>query len=347
MTSRHRQNSADRRISNDLELHAQIDQIVQLAYPEPWNTKWLELPLPERYLRDCLHFKVICSDLPSVRTTVKDWPPTSLKPDTWHRWEPSQGHGFRIRAKRHDPILRDRLILLELDEFSESARSTITERAVYDACLFVSKSGRVVWHNPPKGGANAPGSAHFQSMPVLSAARDLTLPCCGLAYELNPGNCCDVRLISRNDYPVLGATIVGHIDEVAHIVWEIIFAYDKALACNLLIHPIELKEEQIRAFVFPRSRTNRCRVTADALVDGENILLQNNRGGVYSEWTFAGVEMGLLTQVEWGPVYQAMSREPEKWGESLHRILCALTLDEREGDWTDFQRSASPYITRV
>ena len=335
-------------VARDHALQEQIAQVVQSAYPEPWETAWLELPLPVRHCGQRLGFKVMCSDLPAVHNSAEYWPPASHTMDSWAHWEPSQGHGFQFRAKRRDPILRDRLILLERVENNERPKATITEKGVEDACLFVVQSARVVWHNPPKGGANSPGSAHFQSIPLrskMTASSDLTLPCCGLACKPPSGGNCDVRLISLEEYPVLGATVSGPWRRVAQIAWEVIRAYDEAQACNLIIHPLSSHpEDHVRAFVFPRSRENHCRVTAGLLLEGEEILLHNTRGGVYSEWSFAGIEMGLLTQVEWGPIFRAMACEPEKWGASLHRILRILTLDPSGDDWADFKCVILPYI---
>ena len=46
--------------------------------------------------------------------------------------------------------------------------------------------------------------------------------------------------------------------------------------------------------------------------------------------------MGLLTQVEWGPLFEDMVSKPRLWGETLLRLLQELTLSKTEADWVDF-----------
>ena len=71
-------------------------------------------------------------------------------------------------------------------------------------------------------------------------------------------------------------------------------------------------------------------------MEDEKILMRNNRGGVWTEWPFAGIEMGLLTQVEWGDLFDDMRSKPKKWGGTLLRLLQELTLKERDKDWIEF-----------
>ena len=91
-------------------------------------------------------------------------------------------------------------------------------------------------------------------------------------------------------------------------------------------------------FIFPRARrTANCRVTPALLRRDEQILLHNNRGGAFGEWSFAGVETGLLTQVEWGPLFECMRTRPAQWGAVLLRLLRSLTLQQADDDWLCFR----------
>jgi hypothetical protein len=65
--------------------------------------------------------------------------------------------------------------------------------------------------------------------------------------------------------------------------------------------------------------------------------MQNSRGGQWSNWPFAGVEMGLLTQVEWLPLFEDMQRRPGKWGETLQRLAKDLSLSATDDDWEHFR----------
>lgn len=93
--------------------------------------------------------------------------------------------------------------------------------------------------------------------------------------------------------------------------------YDAGQACNVVVEldHISHRGDIVRSFVCPRARRPpNYSVTADLLYDNEQILMNNNPGGVRSEWPFAGVEMGLLTQVD----------------------VEALTLGETDDDWKAF-----------
>jgi hypothetical protein len=207
----------------------------------------------------------------------------------------------------------------------------------------------MVWHNPPKGGASYPASAHFQSMPVYWHAhgvRRYTFPCCLHQPEATPwtaGAALTVRFLEwgmrRNQYPVLGVTVSGPIHAVAAYVWDAIWSYDRALACNVIVQPGHdaSSAARLRVFIFPRRRSvPRFSVAANLLEAHEQMLMQNSRGGQWTAWSFAGVEMGLLTQVEWGVLFAEMRAHPEQWGRTLLRLLAELTLTEGEEDWTEF-----------
>lgn len=341
----------------DSSLKEALQNILNLAYPEEWTTAWLSLPLETAAGTMPFDFQVICSDLPSIRKDKSSWPPSSRDPKVWLRWEPSPGTGFWIRPRKYDPLLRDRFILLEPSEIIESLRKqTISRQVLLDACYFAAMSGRMVWHNPLKGGAGSPKSAHFQSMPVhWDEGQTLrhTFPCCiyqtgtvpwTLTKEVQVGLL--EQGIGRDRYPVLGLVVWGPIRATVDRVWEIIWHYDQAQACNLVIQPwnVSSYEDIIRVFVFPRSRNPpRYLVTEPLLRDNEKMLMKNNRGGVWANWPFAGVEMGLLTQVEWGDLFEDMRSKPTKWGRTLLRLLQELTLNESEQDWMDFVKIVERY----
>jgi hypothetical protein len=228
------------------------------------------------------------------------------------------------------------------------SKQTISRQGLLDACHFAAKSGRMVWHNPPKGGARLPESAHFQSMPVYwhdHGVRRYTFPCCMHQPEAVPWTSVTEltvrfleRGVRRNQYPILGVTVSGPIRAAADYVWDVIWSYDKALACNLIMQPgnDSSSSASVRVFVFPRSRSvPRFSVTENLLQEHEKMLMQNSRGGQWTDWSFAGVEMGLLTQVEWGVLFEEMRANPEKWGRTLMRLLAELTLKEGDEDWRE------------
>jgi hypothetical protein len=166
----------------DSQLIAVISGVVHQAYPEPWETAWLSLPLSPR---SPYTFCVMCADLPGIKDQRSVWPPAASNPKTWIHWEQPDREGFWIRPRKDNPILRDRLILVRARELlGARRRSTIDQDDVMDACSFAAQSLRFVWHNPAKGGASQPHSAHFQSAPlywhntVNTASRQYTVPCC-------------------------------------------------------------------------------------------------------------------------------------------------------------------------
>lgn len=327
-----------------------LNNILNLAYPERWDTVWLVLPLQTESEDSTYNFQVICSDLPSVKAGKSLWPPSSKEPKIWLRWEPTPDNGFWIRPRKYDPLLRDRFNLIPPYEIiASNDKRSITRQTLIDACHFSAISNRMVWHNPAKGGANSPNSAHFQSIPVHwqdGSRQRFTFPCCHFqnkALQWTSAKKIHAHLLERglynHKYPILGLVVWGPIHEVAEYVWKVISNYDEARACNLVIQPSNVStcEDKIRIFVFPRNRVvPRYKVIEDLLLEDEIILLNNNRGGVWYEWPFAGVEMGLLTQVEWGPLFENMCMKPTKWGDTLLRLLQELSLKETETDWFDF-----------
>lgn len=335
----------------DPQLNNAINVVVNQAYPEPWETAWLSLPLSPR---SPYAFRVICADLPAIKDHRSAWPPASSNPKTWIQWQRPDRTGFWIRPRKDNPILRDRLILVRTSELlGEGQRSAIDQDDVSDACSFAAESGRVVWHNPAKGGASQPHSAHFQSAPLYwhdSARSQYTLPCC--LYQNGHTPCQDtkqdtktlaIQLMERGldatRYPILGLTVSGPIEPAALFVWSVIWDYDRATACNLAIQPNDLsgRSDSVRVFVFPRSReVPNFSVTAQLLTGAEQLLTYNNHGGRHGPWSFAGVEMGLLTQIEWGPLFETMQAQPKQWGNTLLRLLQQLTLAEQDHDWADF-----------
>lgn len=46
--------------------------------------------------------------------------------------------------------------------------------------------------------------------------------------------------------------------------------------------------------------------------------------------------MSLLTQIEWGPLFETMQAKPRQWSNTLLRLLQQLTLAEQDHDWADF-----------
>jgi hypothetical protein len=148
-----------------------------------------------------------------------------------------------------------------------------------------------------------------------------------------------MSLILRPRYPILGLAAWGPLPQVADFVWHLIFGYDAARACNLIIEPASASAAPgiCRTFVFPRARDPaNYSLTADRLRESEMLLMRNCPGGRWSAWPFAGVEMGLLTQVVWGPVYEAMQQEPDAWASTLERLAGELSLRTTDEDWHHF-----------
>jgi hypothetical protein len=331
------------------EVGAALDELLDTAYPDQWDAAWLSLGADPAVTSPYV-FHVICSDLPAIRAGHATWPPASRNPNAWLRWEYEPSRGFWVRPRKYDPIVRDRWILVELGDLPGSFRGpTITHAALRDACRFAGAARRVVWHNPPKGGASAPDSAHFQAMPLYRNAtpRSFSLPCCNYEAEserweqattlraetIKPG-------FDAGEYPVTGLTVWGPIQEVADLVWGVIWNYDRAQACNLVIQPADSSgRDIIRVFVFPRALVANHHVRDELLhAESARLLLRNNRGGRTSVWSYAGIEMGLLTQVEWGELFDRMREEPAEWGRILFNLLRALILDASSDDWSLFQR---------
>jgi hypothetical protein len=329
----------------DNALIASIQALLDITYPETWDTGWLMIPLPEEEL----NVHVICSDIPSIRESTT-WPHTSRHQNFWLRWEPTPGGGFWIRPRRKNPILRDRLNLVSpKNVIPESQRETMSCQSLHHVCCFAALSNRMVWHNPPKGGAKAPDVAHFQSIPVHweeDGKQRYTFPCCERPHpmtSLKTTRGVRAQLLGPDlgcgPYPIRGLVVEGPIDPVAASVWGIIWQYDEARACNLVIQPLLESglPDNIRLFVFPRHRTvNNFLVTESLLREDEMDLLLNNWGGKREEWAFAGVEMGLLTQVEWEPLFRDMIANRQKWGATLLRLLQELTLKKDDEDWMEF-----------
>jgi hypothetical protein len=332
----------------DDALRRSLEQLLRYAYPEQWSTAWLSLPLEADGDPLSYSFHVMCSDLPEVRAGRSSWPPTAREPHLWVNW-PSSETGLWIGPKKHDPLLRERFILVEPSAFDpSSATSTISANSLLLACEFAAASGLMVWHNSPKGGASSPRSAHYQAMATHwddGGVRRHTFPCCDVPFDsaVSRKDRLEFSLLGTSGgtarYPALGLAVRGPVGEVAARAWDIIRSYDGAQASNLVIQP--LPEAEVRMFVFPRKRKPCCLVTESLLSDDERSLMKNNRGGAWSEWPFAGVETGLLTQVVWGPVFNEMRAAPAKWGRTLLRVLRALTLSESDTDWLDFRRVLS------
>lgn len=130
-----------------------LQNMLGFAYPNEWRTAWLSLPIISSIKSSHYRFQVICSDLPRSRTGTSIWPPVSRDPNVWLRWESTTGAGFWLRPRQFDPILRDRFNLLEPDAINGwTGRATISHQGLQDACQFAVQTGRLVWHNPPKGG---------------------------------------------------------------------------------------------------------------------------------------------------------------------------------------------------
>ncbi len=325
----------------DQSLVETLREVLDLAYPQPWHTDWLSLPGDE----SLPGFNVMCCDTPTAHGIAQD-PPSSRSPKVWVQWSPPSGRGFWVRPRKFAPVLRDRLILVESAELmDEERRAAITLPALTDALQFSADSGRIVWHNPQKGGSRSPLSAHFQSMPVHrgeARSRAYTFPCCSMRIHESDWICASHscwHIIKRQEYPLLGLVVWGPTLQSAELVWSIINDYDAARACNLVVEPDHLSEgdDIVRVFVFPRARrSQKDRVTTDLLRDDEQMLMNNDHGGAWCEWPFAGPEMGLLTQVDWGPLFAEMRASPAKWGKTLIRLAQALSLGETDDDWKAF-----------
>jgi hypothetical protein len=231
----------------------------------------------------------------------------------------------------------------------DTQQKTISQKSLQQASYFATQSKRMVWHNPPKGGASAPDVAHFQSIPLYWGEDDkkrYTFPCCEIPYHrmafINPkGVTARLLVPDQKDasYPARGLVVEGSVSLTASIVWEIIWEYDQAQTCNLIIQPLtgDVFPDEIRIFVFPRKRKeNNFLVTEKLLEEDEMDLLLNNWGGKREVWAFAGVEMGLLTQVEWEPLFKNMIANKQKWGGTLLRLLQKLTLNKGDEDWKEF-----------
>ena len=329
----------------DSGLISSMQALLDITYPETWATGWLTIPLPGEEL----NVHVICSDIPSVREGTA-WPHASRYPNLWLRWEPVSDGGFWVRPRRKNPILRDRFNLVSSKNvIQETQQDTISCQGLYHACHFAALSNRMVWHNPSKGGASAPDVAHFQSIPIYweqDGRHRFTFPCCEYPRpktSLDTTRGVKAQLLGPDLgsglYPIRGLVVEGPRDAVASSVWEVIWQYDEARACNLVIQPL-LEcglPDNSRVFVFPRHRTVKSFLVTESLLrEDEMDLLLNNWGGKREEWAFAGVEMGLLTQVEWEPLFGDMMANRQKWGKTLLRLLRELTLQKEDADWMEF-----------
>lgn len=310
---------------------------------------WVDLPLSDT---DKYPYSVICSDV-NQEPSCYPWPPESRASRHWLAWEPRPSRGFLVRPRRYDPIVRERLVLLApTGRTGCEAASLISPALLFDACYFAVCSAHVLWHNPPLGGASAPRVAHFQSMPACRSSDGTSaIPCCrmppceSVAQQTSDGARYWLFGPSNQEgvyYPVRGLGATGSVEQIAPFIWALIAAYGDARAANIVIQPMLSTLPTVRIFVFPRARTSpRFRLTKDRLGPEEQLLLLNNRGGVWAEWNFAGIEMGLLTQAEWGPLIEAMNEAPHKWGNALVRICQDLSLSGDDLDWLDFVRAAS------
>jgi hypothetical protein len=215
--------------------------------------------------------------------------------------------------------------------------------------LFATTTGRIVWHNPPKGGARYPQSAHFQSMPLLKDdGTDYCMPFCkisdpewSLSQELRS------QLVFHSEYPIHGLIVWGPLADVAATVWHVIDGYDAGLACNLIVQPPACANiiHTCRVFISPRAREPaNYLVTKHVLRRSEVLLLRNCPGGRTSDWPFAGVEMGLVTQVVWAPLFETMKRNPRLWGLTLERLAMDLTLKSTDRDWAHFLNVSAPWL---
>ncbi len=326
-------------------LKSSLQALLDITYPEKWDARFIRLPLNDKY-----KMHVICPDIKSISKNPF-FPHISKNPDLWFHWEQNSTTALWIRPRKKNPILRDRFnILPHENTIPGNPLARISPQSLYDATCFAALSNRMVWHNPKKGGANAPDIAHFQSIPLYwedNEKQRYTFPCCKYMEQTESSKTMtEVRTQFLEpdsgvaSYPILGLVAEGPINSTVDIVWKIIWRYDEAQACNLVIQPLNksgFKKKNIRIFVFPRNRTvDNFLVTENLLEKDEIDILYNNWGGKPEEWAFAGVEMGLLTQVEWEPLFKDMNKSPQKWGATLLKLLKKLTLKKEDNDWIEF-----------
>ncbi len=336
-------------------LQHRISRICELAYPEHWEPEWLLLPLDHGGFLD-LQFQVVCSEIVSAYEAKKRWPPAVEEPKLWICWESGRGTRLWIRPRQYDPVMRNRLVLLPTTPAGprENVDGKVTAADIVDMYSFAAESGHVVWYNPARGGAGLPRSVHFQSMPLFkenSNGTKYALPCCGFTsvsphdhWTKTDSICCYVVTSGHasRSYPVLGFIVWGNISEVASLTWRVISEYDCS-ACNIIVQPDgdSGRVDVVRAFVFPRSRkASRTTVRQELLNESEMILLQNNRFGSRHEWGYAALEMGLLTQIVWGPLFEIIRQDPMGWSKVFLRLLLELTLNKDDGDWHSFREVA-------
>ncbi len=160
---------------------------------------------------------------------------------------------------RRQSWARFHLVLNPKDVFIVG-RWAISQQDINDALHFANEFKYVLTFATYKSGATFPESTHFQAIPSRIEGSDF-----GKAAEFKPFQCLFevkgdkvvrkenfiIELINPPDYPILCARIEGKLGDVALIAFSLITGYDNQRSVNLIIEPLEEKE-QAKLYLFPR-----------------------------------------------------------------------------------------------
>ena len=249
-------------------LESKLSSLLNTTYPMGWQANWIRLPVPGYPFR----FNVVEA---GYRRTVGHRVPESESPNLCVKWRRGSD-GFLVRTRSRDPLIRDRFVMVPLD--ARRSECALKESHIMNACWFALETGRAVWHNPRNGGARAPGSCHFQSLPLMSRFHGesfLSIPCCGHTLSSPGSSGLRVDVIGPRSYPINGVRISGTPEAVGRLVWRVASSYCKD-SCNLLVFPIPGASDAVSSFVFPRRRgDSNCHVCAEMLTGYECEILSN------------------------------------------------------------------------
>lgn len=315
--------------------------LLDSTYPRDWQQDWLRLPIPGY----AFHFHVV--EAAYRRSPESGGIPTSEAPELFVKWE-HESDGFFVCTREKDPLIRDRFVLVPFDEFGHCVSPGLKENHIVNACLFALETGRVVWHNPRNGGARSLTSCHFQSLPRLTQANAevfYTIPCIGMGNN-HPGSSLQIEVFGPDRYPINGIKITGAPKAVGQCVWMVVEGYCRD-SCNLVLSPQSASSQVVCAHVFPRRRKRDCHVSLENLSLEDADVLTNTPDGRPCPWPFAAIEMGLLSQVIWPPVFDSMRANPDRWGELMCKIAQRLSLNRSEEDWASFHETVQVTQNRI
>ncbi len=318
-----------------------LRRLLDTTYPNDWLQTWLHLPIPGY----AFHFNIVESSY--RRHPEISGIPKSKAPEIFAKWE-QNSDGFFVCTRDQDPLIRDRFVLVPFDEFGNRVSPGLKESHIVNACLFSLETGRVVWHNPCNGGARSLTSCHFQSLPLMSHANGesfYSIPCAGMQNN-HPEGTVQIEIFGPDHYPINGVKITGDAQGVGRCVWMVVKSYCRD-SCNLVLSPQHESPHIVCAHIFPRRRKRDCHVSLENLGLEDADLLTNTPDGRPCPWPFAAIEMGLLSQVIWPPVFDSMRANPDRWGDLMCRVAQRLSLDRTESDWNAFYKIVQDIQNRV